>query len=141
TLPVFDQGQAGTSRASSELRRSFQNYAALAVEIRAAIRAAYSRLVSARARVDFYRSSVLPLQKRILGESELEYNAMQIGIGSLLEARSEQVEAEIQLVDATRDYWVAHAQLERAIGGDLPSEGQRSVAAADAPSHGDGERK
>lgn len=49
------------------------------------------------------------------------YNAMLIGAYDLLELRAEQAEAEQMLIHAQRDYRVAVAELERAVGGRLPT--------------------
>jgi cobalt-zinc-cadmium efflux system outer membrane protein len=44
---------------------------------------------------------------------------MLVGGFQLFEARAEQIEAEQQAVETLRDYWVARAELERAVGGAL----------------------
>ncbi|MBL4683897.1 MAG: TolC family protein [Nannocystaceae bacterium] len=48
------------------------------------------------------------------------YNAMLIGAFELLEIREGQVEAQHELLEARHAYWVARAELERAVGGRLP---------------------
>ena len=76
-------------------------------------------MLNARAMVDYSRSTVLPLRHRIIEESQLQYNAMQISLFDLLRVKQEEVNAARQSVEAQRDYWVARAELEQAVGGSL----------------------
>ena len=71
-IPLFDQGQARVGRAVAELRRAQQEHYALAVRIRAAARAISDRLLGAQDRALYYRDIVLPLQERIVAESQLQ---------------------------------------------------------------------
>ena len=43
------------------------------------------------------------------------------GAYDLLQAKEAEVAAERGAVDAWRDYWIARARLERAVGGALPT--------------------
>lgn len=119
-VPVFDQGQAVVGRAQAQLRQSRQRYWALAVRIRSEVRGARNRMVAARQLADQYRNDLLPLRRRIVAESQLQYNAMQVGPAELLRAHQAELEAGGRYVDALRDYWVARVKLERALGTRFP---------------------
>lgn len=118
-VPLFDQGQAKVAAALALLRQSQQRYLALDVEIRSQVRRLSARTLSARARVESYRQVVLPLRSQALEQTQLQFNAMQLGVFQLLMAKQAQVEAGRQYVEALRDYWLARAELERAVGGTL----------------------
>ncbi|MBI4525381.1 MAG: TolC family protein [Deltaproteobacteria bacterium] len=120
-IPLFDQGQARIGRALAELRRAQQEYYALAVGIRSTARAARDRMQGARDRALYYRDILLPLHERIVNESQLQYNAMQLGPIQLLRAREQQIETGIAYIEALRDYWLARADLGQILGGRLPS--------------------
>lgn len=47
---------------------------------------------------------------------------MLIGTYQLLETRSDEFEARRGYVHALRDYWIAHSELELAIGGQLETK-------------------
>ncbi len=94
----------------------------LAVEARSHVRLARARLAAQRQVVEHYRTGLLPLKERIVQESLLHYNAMQLGPQELVEARQAQVDTYRDYLDAVRDYWIARAELERAVGGRLTSE-------------------
>jgi outer membrane protein, heavy metal efflux system len=118
-IPLFDFGQGVKARGEAKLRQLQQRYLGLAVEIRSDVRAARDRMLNARAIVDYSQSTVLPLRHRVVEESQLQYNAMQISLFDLLRAKQEEVNAARQSVEAKRDYWVARAELEKAVGGPL----------------------
>ena len=118
-VPVFNQGQPAVARSSGRLRQAEQKYLALAAEIRADVRTARDRMLLARDRAEYYRSVALPLRSRIVDESQLEYNAMQIGAIQLLQAKQDQINASRDYVEALQSYWMARADLERAVGGKL----------------------
>lgn len=122
TLPIFNQGQPALARAEALLRQSQQRYAALSVQIRTEVRGARERMFAARDLAERYQKITLPLRERIVKESQLHYNAMQIGPFQLLQARAAQVDAGRQYIETLRNYWVARAELERAVGGRLPTE-------------------
>jgi len=118
-IPLFDFGQGVKARGEAKLHQLQHRYLGLAVEIRSDVRGALDRMLNARAIVDYSKSTVLPLRHRVVEESQLQYNAMQISLFDLLRAKQEEVNAARQSVEAQRDYWVARAELEKAVGGPL----------------------
>ena len=120
-IPLFDQGQARVGRAAAELRRAQQEYYALAIRIRSTARAVRDRMEGFRDRALYYRDIMLPLHERIVNESQLQYNAMQLGPIQLLRAREQQIETAVAYVEALRDYWLARGDLGQILVGRLPS--------------------
>src|SRR3989449_1467538 len=118
-IPIFNQGQAAGARSSAKLRQSEQRYLALAADIRSDVRAARDKMLLSRRQVEYFKSTALPTRTRVTEESQLEYNAMQIGPFQLLQAKQEEVKTGADSVEALRDYWVARAELEKAVGGSL----------------------
>jgi cobalt-zinc-cadmium efflux system outer membrane protein len=103
------------------LREAQRRYDALRQQARAEVILAHTRMTRARQRFEHFRFVVLPLQHRILEQSQLHYNAMLLGVNQLLEAKQKQVLAARDSVAALQDYWTARANLERAMGGRLAS--------------------
>jgi len=118
-IPLFNFGQGVKARTEAKVRQLQHRYLGLAVQIRSDVRSARDRMLNARTMVDYSRSTVLPLRHRIVEESQLQYNAMQISLFDLLRAKQEEINAARQSVEAQRDYWIARAELERAVGGPL----------------------
>lgn len=116
-VPVFDWGQARTSAGRHRLRRLWNEYTALAIEVRSAARAATYRLRNARQQSEYYRRVVLPLAEQITAETQLQYNAMQLGVFQLLQAKQREIDSRRQSILAQRDYWVARTELEQILAG------------------------
>jgi cobalt-zinc-cadmium efflux system outer membrane protein len=120
-IPLFDQGQARIGRAAAELRRSQQEYYALAVRIRSTARAVQDRLEGTRDRALYYRDILLPLRERIVNEAQLQYNAMQLGPFQLLRAKEEQIETAAAYIETLREYWLARGDIGQIVAGRLPN--------------------
>jgi cobalt-zinc-cadmium efflux system outer membrane protein len=116
TVPLFDQGRAATAKGTALLRQAQERYYAEAVEIRSAVRSAFASMTAARQKAEFHRRVALPLRAEVLRQSQLHYNAMQVGVLQLLEAKREQLHAGRSSVEALKDYWIARSALERAVG-------------------------
>lgn len=127
-LPVFDQGQARLSRQQALYRQSEQRLYEAAVNARSEIREAWQRATTAHATAQHVREVLVPLRRKIVEESTLHYNGMLIGVYELLIDAREQVNAVRKEIDAGRDYWVALADLQLAVGGKLPAADTVPVA-------------
>lgn len=120
-LPLFNQGQTRVARARSEARRAEAQFTALAVEIRSQARAARDRLIAAQKAALHYRDVLLPLQADIVDETVQFHNGMLVGVYDLLLARQQQIQTAQRSIAATREFWLAWLDLERAIGAPLPA--------------------
>src|SRR5947199_6510151 len=89
-IPIFNQGQPASARASAKMRQAEQRYLALAADIRSDVRAARDKMLLSRRQVEYFKSTALPTRTRVTEESQLEYNAMQIGPFQLLQAKQEE---------------------------------------------------
>ena len=119
SVPLFDRLQGMRISQEAELEGLRERYQANAIEIRATLRAARDRALSAQARVEQYRDTVLPLRERVVQQTLLQYNAMQIGVFQLLQARRDQLEAARNYVVTLHEYWRSRAALEQILAGRL----------------------
>ena len=118
-LPLFNQGQARIARSQAELRRAERKLEALAIGIRADVRAQHDKLAALREAARFYQTEVVPTRRAITAGMLLQYNGMLVGNYELFATRAEQIEAEHKAIVTLRDYWTARAALERTVGGNL----------------------
>jgi cobalt-zinc-cadmium efflux system outer membrane protein len=118
-LPIFNQGQARIARDEAALRRAQDKFEALAIDVRSQIRELRDELISKREIARFYQDELLPGQRRIMNESLMNYNAMEIGNFELFTTKAEEARTEREYIEAVRDYWITRAELERAVGGNL----------------------
>lgn len=125
-VPLFNQGQPAVARAQAEYRRAWQEYAALAVAVRARVRAAMTAVESARQRAEYYRRVILPVRQRIVQQTQLQYNAMQVGPFELLVAKRDQIDAAAEYIETLEGYWRSKTQLDQILAGRLASLEQSS---------------
>ncbi|MEW6218404.1 MAG: TolC family protein [Thermodesulfobacteriota bacterium] len=137
-VPIVDWGQGPAMAAEAELRGSWREYTAMAVEVRAAARAAAQRLMAARQRARYCATVLVPLHETITSETLLALNAMQIGPADLLAAQRQETQARRQAVAALGDYWLARAELEQILNGRLPPAAGMEPAMGARPAPGSG---
>ena len=118
-IPLFNRNQAKVDSAKSELRRRQQEFHALAVEIRAAVRAARRRLITARQTSLLYQNEILPLRRKIVEQMQLQYNAMQVGTPRLLLAKQQEIGAGRAYLQSLYNYHVARVELDQILAGRL----------------------
>jgi cobalt-zinc-cadmium efflux system outer membrane protein len=132
-IPLLNQGQGRLGRVVAEFRRAEQEYYAVGVRVRSAARLVRARLEGAEDRARYSRDVVLPLRDRIVRETQLQYNAMQVGVFELLRAREQQIQAAIAYVDALLDYWLARTELEQLMSGRMPSGERVTTGRSERP--------
>jgi cobalt-zinc-cadmium efflux system outer membrane protein len=115
-LPIFDQKQAEVARLRAQLRAAQRRADGLAIAVRSEVRQAWNRLRAARTTIEAYGQTLVPLRERIVALSQEQYNAMLLGVYQLLAAKQSEINAYRETIEAVRDYWIARADLERAIG-------------------------
>jgi outer membrane protein, heavy metal efflux system len=140
-LPLFDQGQSAVASAQAQLKQSVERYAALAIRIRSRARASQVALRAAGNQVAYYENVILPLRQKIVDETQLQYNAMQVSPFQLLQAKRDQIDAGLEYIRALRDHWLARTQLDQLAAGRLvPVEPRRgsveSTRSASIPING-----
>lgn len=116
-IPVFDMGQAKEAAAEAQMRRLWDEYTALSVEIRSAARALYYRLQNTGRQHEYYRRVIVPLAEQITAETQLQYNAMQVGVFHLLSAKQREFSARRRAVEMTGAYQTALAEMELLLAG------------------------
>ena len=118
-LPIFNRGQGRIAKLQAQLRQAERRLESEAVAIRAGVREARDRLIAKRDLTAYYRDELLPERNKILELTLTHYNAMLKSPFDLLLAKQNEISAERGYIFAVRDYWVARADLERAVGGRL----------------------
>lgn len=124
-LPVFDWGRARRARLAAEARQISEEVRALEVEVRSQTRRAHAAMTVARETAEQTERRLLPLQQRLTDLTQLYYNAMFTGLYDLLSTKIQELETRLMLTEALHSYWDARADLEAAIGGELPVESNR----------------
>jgi len=125
-IPLFDQRQAAIARLEALQRQNDDELQALAIDIRADVRATHARLLTARAIVTEYGKTLVPLRENIVRFSQQQYDAMLLGVYQLLAARQAELDAYREYIESLRDYWIARSDLERVLGSRLTPSSPRA---------------
>jgi outer membrane protein TolC len=115
-LPLFDWGGARSARAEALYMQSLRRVAEVAVNARSQARERYLGYRAAWDLARHYRDEVIPLRRQISQETLLRYNGMLASPFDLLTDAREQAEAVNATIDALKEFWSAHADLEEALG-------------------------
>lgn len=138
-IPIFDFGEARTKLAEETYMAAVHRLIEKAVNVRSEAREAHTAYRGAYDIAMFYQKEILPLRQIINDEMLLNYNGMLKDLFSLLTDTKARIAANIQAIDAQRDYWLAKVDLHVALvgGGTIAGSGAGAPAAAagGAPEH------
>ena len=137
-LPLFDWSGARVARAEAVYLQALHRAAETAINARSEVREAYGNYRSAYDIARHHFDEIVPLRQRIAEENGLRYNGMQIGVFELLADARVQIAGVNSAIEALRDFWIAHADLDMALIG-KPSlaamAGPAAAAGAGGPAH------
>lgn len=124
-VPLFDRSQGTAASLEAEFDALMERYYGMAIDLRSSAREARGRVLSAHARAVQYQDVIVPAQSRVTEQTMLQYNAMQLGIFHVIEARREELDVKLAHVETLREYWTAKAELEALFAGRLVSEDRK----------------
>ncbi len=132
-IPIYDFGEARVRLAEQTYMRAVNRLVEQAVNVRSEAREAYQSYRGAYDIARHYDREVLPLRKIISEEILLNYNAMIRDLFELLADARARILANVQAIEAKRDFWLASVELQTAIvggrGGGEASQAPRPMAA------------
>lgn len=129
-VPLFDRNQGHASSLEAERDALLERYYGAVHAVRSATREAEERVRSAHTRARKYQDVIVPAQARVAEQLLLHYNAMQIGVFELLQARREQLDVQLAYVETLREYWTNLAALQALLAGHVPSVPMTGASAA-----------
>ena len=129
-IPIYDFGEARTRRAEEMYLRAVNLMIDKAVNVRADAREAYQAYRGAYDISRYYEKEILPLREIISAQTLLKYNGMLSDLFGLLTDARARIAANVQAIQAKRDFWLAETDLNAAItGGGGPMELNRASSA------------
>lgn len=130
-VPIFDFGEARTRAVEQQYMGAVHRLIARAIDIRSEAREAYGSYRGAYDIAMHFQKDVLPLRDIMNKEMLLNYNGMLKDLSSLLVDSRQRIMANIQAIEARRDFWLAQVDLHVALvgGGALSGGGGPSAAA------------
>ena len=116
-LPIFDWSGARVVKAEALYMQAVNRTAEVAINARSEVREAYLGYRSSYDIAMHYQNEIVPLKKRISEENQLRYNGMLIGVFDLLADARSQIVSVNNAIEASRDFWIAQADLEMSLLG------------------------
>lgn len=120
-VPLFYQGQGESGVALAEMRRQVNLLDDIAIRTRSNSRAAQAKLTVAAQTAAHYRDVILPLRGQVVEQTQLQYNAMNVGVFELLQAKNMEIAAHLAYLEVVRDYWLTRLDIEQLRKGGLRS--------------------
>ncbi len=118
-IPLFDFGQAISAKAQATIMQQWNQYIALAIEIRSKARSSRFFLLNAFRQSQYLDKIIVPLAEQITYSTFLQHNAMQLGIFDLLLAKQREFERKIQHIQVQRDYWISKVRIQTLLYGHI----------------------
>jgi outer membrane protein TolC len=139
-IPIYDFGEARVRLAEETYMQAVNRLLERAVNARSEAREAYQIYRGAYDISRHYEREVLPLRRIISDETMLNYNAMIRDLFALLGEARARITANIQAIEARRDFWLATVDLHAAIvggrGGETAQLPRTAATAAGAEPRG-----
>lgn len=111
-LPIFDAGQHRVSKIAAQYQQAFAQATAVGIKASSELRQSFYNYQMQHDIALHYQQTVLPLQRQIAEENQLLYNGMFISVFDLLADARSQTSAVTRAIQANRDFWLTHAELE-----------------------------
>ena len=134
TLPIWDQNQAQIAKARFRAVQARKKFEDLLDQVYEEVQQTSQTARSDRQLLKFYNEQLLPQLQANVEASRQIYLAGQQSVLVLLDAQRSLVSRRKDYVNVLRDYALAMADLERAVGGRLPSSTTTAPASAPAAS-------
>ena len=118
-LPLFDLGTARSEAEAAELRREVCDALALAVTVRSRARLLEERSTTLVDQARSIREVELAQHSRLVTETLREFNAMQIGVFDVFEAKERELSVRLEEIDLVRDLAIARLDMAELLSGSL----------------------
>jgi outer membrane protein TolC len=129
TIPIYDFGQTGVVSARETYFAAANRLAERAVNTRSEAREAYLRYRGQYDLTRHYEQTLLPLRQTIQNETLLQTNGMIVDAPALIQDARARILANIQAINARRDFWIASTDLKTALIGGTGSSGDQPASA------------
>ena len=131
-LPIFNWGSGRVARAKAELDQAEATLSARELDASNYVQAAHAAVLAAKTLAERYRTQLIPQREAVVEQAGRELNFMLIGAFEVIQVKQQEYDAYAGYLKAVRDYWIARAELTRAVGHKLPSSDQAATTVLDA---------
>ena len=130
-LPLFNWGSGRVASIQAALDQAEAELDERVLDVSNEVQLGSAKVSAARSLADEYRRALIPQREAIVARAQEQQNYMLIGIFEVIVAKRQEYEAYAGYIEAVRDYWIARAELTRAVGRRLPSSAQEQKPSID----------
>lgn len=112
---------AAVAQAAGEVPLARAKQQVLANQIAGAIQQAFIRATAARSRATLLRTGVIPQAQQLLAAAQVAYQSDRGDASALIDNQRMVLDLQLQYFQALADFQLAHVDLQRAVGTDLPA--------------------
>lgn len=116
-IPIFNQNQAQIAKAEYRLRQAEKELEAKKEEVREEVSISFERLYFLNQQISFLKEKIIPAHEAAVAYAERYFNAMELNMLYLLEARKNLIEAKKNYLRTIKEYNIVLAELERIVSG------------------------
>jgi outer membrane protein TolC len=116
-IPIYDFGEARTRLAEETYTQAVNRLLERAVNVRSEAREAYQAYRGAYDVARHFEREIVPLREIISDETLLRYSGMLQDLFALLTDARARITANVQAIEARRDFWLATVDLHTAVVG------------------------
>ena len=131
-IPIYDFGETRVRRAEETYMQAVNRLLDRAITVRSEAREAYQNYRGTYDIARHYEHEILPLRQIISDETMLNYNAMIKDLFALLGEARARITANVQAIEARRDFWLATVDLQAAIIGGRGTEETTTMSSTGA---------
>ena len=121
-IPIFNFGKGVRAEYRARLSQAMNRYTATAVRLRAETRSAYTSAATTANTTRYLQEVLLPQRSQLTQQTQLQFNAMQLGVFQLLQAKRNEIETAERYLSALEDHWSARIRLETLRMGRMPQQ-------------------
>ncbi len=124
-VPVFNYGQGQRAKFDAMLAQAQKRLLARAIEASSEVREFAKTADIHRSQLQMFENEILPNFATQIDSAIAHYNVMTLGVFALFDLKEEQIEAQLEQLDAIMHYEKSITELLHAVGGSFASIRQR----------------
>ncbi|MGE4169121.1 MAG: TolC family protein [Candidatus Margulisiibacteriota bacterium] len=123
-IPLFNQGQWASKEHKAVTAQLFALLEAHQRRAQYSSRKIIAQLHYHLLEIDRSKKVLIPTHQRVTELTQQHYNYMLVGVYTLIQAKQDELKARQEYVHHLEEFWMAWAELEKEVGGKIPSQGE-----------------
>jgi cobalt-zinc-cadmium efflux system outer membrane protein len=122
--PIFNYGQAETSKFDSLISQAQERLLDKAIESLSKVREYVTIGKSYTSALEDYENNIIPASQKQIADAQAEYNVMTLGVYELFDLKCSEINEKLQYIFGLREFEKIIIELLYTIGGSIPNVGE-----------------